>query len=274
MKPWQRILLRTARALAIGYLVVVLLMTFLERWLVYPAPPLARSDWTTEGTAIEEVEFASADGTKLHGWLVETDNADHAIVYFHGNGEQVADNGDLVEYYADRFNATVLVFDYRGYGYSEGKPNEKGVVQDGLAAQRWLAERTGREPGNVVLVGRSIGGGVAVACAAELGAKALVLQSTFSRLTDAAAHHYPWLPVRLAMRNRYDSVKRIAQYDGPLLQSHGTKDFVVPLELGRRLYDAAPGEQKRFIEFRGGGHNDPQPPAYYDQLAAFLDELP
>ena len=267
----SRGLLRLARAFAIAYLFVLLLMTFLERSMVYPVPPLGRADWSAGGQEFEDVHFASADGTKLHGWFSEHDEPKRAILYFHGNGEQVADNADLISLLADQLDASVFLFDYRGYGKSDGKPAEKGIVADGLAAQRWLAERTGRGTDQIVLVGRSIGGGVAVACAAELGAEALVLQSTFARLTDTAAHHLPWLPVRWLMQNRYDSLARIERYDGPLLASHGTADRVVPFEHGRRLFDAAPSERKQFITHTGGGHNDPQPPSYYGQLQEFLD---
>ncbi|MEM9186074.1 MAG: alpha/beta hydrolase [Planctomycetota bacterium] len=262
---------RVARAVAVAYLLILLTMTFLERYLVYPAPPLTRSDWTAGGERFEDVLFTSSDGTRLHGWYLDRPGARRAVLYFHGNGEQVADNADLIPLLADRLDASVFLFDYRGYGKSGGKPTEAGVVADGLAAQRWLAARTGGPPEGVVLIGRSIGGGVAVACAAELGAEALVLQSTFSRLTDAAASHYPWLPVRLLMQNRYDSVERIQAYRGPLFASHGTADLVVPIELGRRLFATAPSQPKRFYEMPGRGHNDPQPASYYPALAAFLD---
>ncbi|CAN0344936.1 unnamed protein product, partial [Ectocarpus sp. 4 AP-2014] len=171
----------------------------------------------------------------------------------------------------DRLNAAVLVFDYRGYGKSEGVPTEAGVVADSLAAQRWLAERTGRSTEEILVIGRSLGGGAATAIAAEQGAAALILQSTFTRLPDAAASHYPWLPVRWVMQNRYDSLARVAAYTGPVFVSHGTEDRVVPFEQGQRLYKAATGP-KRFLSFEGLGHNTPQPPSYYDDLKRFLAE--
>ncbi|MEM8865711.1 MAG: alpha/beta hydrolase [Planctomycetota bacterium] len=263
-------LFRIARLPAIAYLVVLLLMTCFERWLVYPAPPYDRSDWSPGGEEFEDVDFQSTDGTKLHGWLLELDQSDRVVLYFHGNGEQVADNADLISFLSEHLNATVFLFDYRGYGKSEGKPHEEGLIADGIAAQRWLADRTGKPADEILLVGRSIGGGVAVACAAELGAEALVLQSTFNRLTDAAANHFPWLPVRLLMRNRYDSMKRIQQYDGPLFMSHGTADSVVPIELGRQLFDAAPSDKKEFFEIEDRDHNDPQTSDYYHALQDFL----
>jgi fermentation-respiration switch protein FrsA (DUF1100 family) len=126
---------------------------------------------------------------------------------------------------------------------------------------------------DVVLMGRSIGGGVAVAVAAEQGAQALVLENTFSKMTDAAAVLYPWLPVRLVMSNRYNSVRRIKNYHGPVFQCHGMADEIVPIELGRRLFDAAPGRMKHFHEVPYGRHNDTPPANYYAALASFLDQV-
>lgn len=264
---------RVTRAVLIAYLLVVLLMTFLETWLVYPVPPVDRSDWQPAGLTFEDAWIASADGTRLHGWFVPHAEPRYAVLYCHGNGEQVADNVELVTELRDQLQASVLIFDYRGYGRSDGRPHEAGLVADGVAAQRWLAERMGIEEGKVVLMGRSIGGGVAVALAADLGARALVVENGFSRLTDVAAYHYPWLPVRLLMKNRFDCLKRIEQYEGPLLQSHGTADRIVPIELGRQLFVAAPTEKKRFVELPGHDHNDWPPDGYYAELADFLGSL-
>lgn len=263
---------RVLRLFLLAYLLVILLFTFLERSLVYPVPSLDRSDWQPEGLEFEEVHFASTDGTKLHGWYFDHPLPERAILYCHGNGEQVADNGELMDLLREQLDASVFVFDYRGYGHSQGKPDEQGLIQDGIAAQNWLAEKTARKPEEIVIVGRSIGGGVAVALAAELGTEALVLQSTFTRLTDAAATLFPWLPVRLAMKNRFDSMERIKRYNGPLLSSHGTTDLVVPFEQGRQLYEAAPGQPKEFFQIDRSGHNDMQPKSYYPALKRFLEQ--
>jgi hypothetical protein len=261
------------RDVLILYLLVLLLMTFLETWLIYPIPPLERADWIAAELEHEEIWFHAADGTRLHGWLVPHPEAGRAIVYCHGNGEQVADNAELAAQLRDRLQASVLLFDYRGYGHSEGKPNEAGLIADGMAAQQWLAGRLKQSPEDLIVMGRSIGGGVAVAMAATQGARALVLENTFSRLVDVAAYHYRWLPVQWLMRNRFDSIKRIETYQGPLFQSHGTADRIVPLELGRALYEAAPSKKKRLLEIPAGDHNDETPDAYYDILAQFLDEV-
>jgi fermentation-respiration switch protein FrsA (DUF1100 family) len=164
----------------------------------------------------------------------------------------------------------VFIVDYRGFGRSAGSPSESGIIQDARAARRWLAERAKVNEADIVLIGRSLGGAVAVQLAAEHPPRALILERTFTTLPDAAASRYPFLPTRLCMRNRFDSLLAIGRYHGPLLQSHGTSDEVIPFDLGSRLYDAALSKQKCFISIPGGRHNDPQPAGYYERLREFL----
>jgi pimeloyl-ACP methyl ester carboxylesterase len=264
---------RFARLPLIAYFVVVLAVMILETWLVYPIPPLDRGDWHPTGLDFEDVHFTSADGTKLHGWFVERAGAKRAILYCHGNGENVAMNAEVIEQLSQSLDASIFVFDYRGYGHSEGSPTEAGCIADGLAAQRWLAQRIGKTPGDVVVMGRSIGGAIATAVASAQGAKALVLINAFSRMTDVAAEHYRWLPVRWVMKNRYDSIARIRNYAGPVFQSHGTNDWIVPIRFGRELFEAAPSAQKQFVELSGYGHNDFEPADFYGKMATFLDRV-
>ncbi len=153
---WQRLhrpAWRIARRILIAYLIVVLAMMLLETWLVYPAPPVANGDWNPTGLKHEEVWFKSADGTKLHGWFVPHPHPSRAILYCHGNGEDVSSNGELAAMLSHALDASVFVFDYRGYGRSEGRPNEAGCIADGNAAQHWLADRMGAQPRDVVLMG-------------------------------------------------------------------------------------------------------------------------
>lgn len=261
---------RITRPVIVAYLLIVLGMMLLETWLVYPAPPPEQGDWNPAGLNHEEVWFKSADGTKLHGWFLPNSNSKRAILYCHGNGEDVASGGEFARHLSDALQASVFIFDYRGYGHSEGRPNEAGCIADGRAAQLWLATRMGIQPNDVVLMGRSLGSAVAIAVAADVGARDLVLLNAFPTMPDVAAEHYPWLPVRWIMKNRYDNLTRIQQYKGPLLQSHGVVDELVPLSFGRRLFDAAPSRVKQWIEFPGLGHNDELPRGYYVELAAFL----
>jgi fermentation-respiration switch protein FrsA (DUF1100 family) len=246
---------------------------FIERSLVYPAPSTKRGNWDSRWVEKEDVWIQAADGVRLHGWFVPHAKPRHVILYSHGNSEHVGNQVNTVLRLQATLDATVLVYDYRGYGHSEGKPTEAGLIADGLAAQQWLAERTGLLPENIVLVGRSLGGGVSVAVAAERGARALVLDATFSRMVDAARYNYPWLPVGLFMRDRYDSLARIEQYHGPVFQSHRTTDEVVPVELARQVVERAPGPIKQFYEIPRGRHNEPLPAEYYTVLNRFLNRL-
>ena len=265
------LLLRLIRCVALAYLLLLLAMTFVERWLVYPAPPASRAEWVPAGDDHEEVWLTSVGGVRIHGRFYDRPDAKRALLYCHGNGECVADNHELMKRLRNELDASVLIFDYRGYGLSDGKPHESGVISDGEVAQRWLAEQLDIPVDQVLLMGRSLGGGVVTQLADRQGAAALLLQSTFTRLTDAAASHYPFLPVKLLMRNRYNSLERISRYRGPVHISHGTADRVVPFSHAQILYDTSPSEDKRLFDLEPMGHNDPQPSAYYLDLRQFLE---
>ncbi len=268
-----RILRRAIFLALFCYAAPCLLLMAMESRLIYLPPATSIPLQQAETLGGEGVWFTAEDQTKLHGWFFRQGNTDRAILYFHGNGEDANQNLWLGAQFRDRLNASVLVFDYRGYGQSEGAPNEKGVISDGIAAQRWLAKRVNLEPIEIILFGRSLGGAVAVAAAEQLGARAVIVQNTFANMTDVAAEHYPLFPVRWLMRNRYYSQQRITHYDGPFLQFHGTNDIVVPIALARPLFEAAPSKQKHFVEIPAGMHNGPLPDFAFDALKAFLDAL-
>jgi fermentation-respiration switch protein FrsA (DUF1100 family) len=246
----------------------------MERYLVYHPPTPLPNYQLAKDLGGEEVWLEASDGVKLHGWFYPHADPRFAVLYAHGNGEDAERNSQLMAQLRDELQASVLIFDYRGYGLSEGAPHEAGVILDGLAAQRWLAERMNIAPDRVVLYGRSLGGAVMVALAEQLGAKALIVHGSFADMTDLGAERYFWLPVRLLMRNRFPSAERIKNYDGPLLQIHGTEDRVVPLRLARPLFEASPSEHKRFIEVPGGTHNGPLSQETFKSVKEFLDHLP
>lgn len=222
--------------------------------------------------AAEDAWFAAADGTQLHGWFAEHPQPRAVVLFAHGNAGNVASRADRLAWlYAHGVSA--LLFDYRGYGRSAGTPTEAGVLLDARAAQAWLAQRTGVGRERLVLMGESLGGAVVVDLAAETGARALVLENTFTNLPDVAARHFPWLPVRWTMRTRLDSLSKIARYQGPLLQVHGDADEIVPYELGQALFAAARAP-KTWVCVAGGHHNDPPAPEYEAALEQFLRDLP
>jgi fermentation-respiration switch protein FrsA (DUF1100 family) len=261
-----------ARIVLVAYLGVILIAMFIEEMMIFPASRYPAGDWDPAGLVFEDAEFTAADGTRLHGWYVPCEGRRATVLFCHGNAGNVTDRAGLAMLLQQELGVSVLLFDYRGYGKSEGKPNEEGVIADGRAARAWLAEREGIDETEVVLMGRSLGGAVAVALAAEKAPPGLVLESTFSSMTDVAANLFPFLPIRLILSNRFDSLTRIQKYEGPLLASHSKMDEVIAYKFGKKLFDAAPSENKRFIIFEDADHNW-NPPEYYEALDNFLNEV-
>ncbi|WP_172992248.1 alpha/beta hydrolase [Lacipirellula parvula] len=265
---------RVVLPLLFSYLAVVVMLSLVERWLVYPAPSAREGDWVAADFKHEDIEFNGADGAKLHGWYVPHPNPKAVVLFCHGNGENVAELRPLLEKLHDRTDVSIFAWDYRGYGKSVGRPHESNLLADARAAQLVLAKRAGVEPSDIVVYGRSLGGAVAVGLASEHPVRGMVLERTFADMVETAAYHFPWLPVRWVMKNRYPSIERIVTYRGPLFQSHGTADEVVPFEMGKKLFDAATTAQKTFFVVEEGSHNAPQPDEYYKALGEFLDSLP
>lgn len=241
----------------------------LEDAIVFQPRAYPEGDWTLPPSA-EDAWFESGDGLRLHGWFAEAKHPRAVVLYLHGNSGNITSRGDVLELYRDRLGASVLVFDYRGYGRSEGIPTEAGVFADGRAARQWLARRTGVKETDIILVGHSLGGGVATDLAAQDGARGLVLESTFASLPDVAFNHFPLLPYRQLMRSHMDSESKIAHYRGPLLMRHGDDDRIVPYESGKKLFAAA-NEPKEFITIPGGHHNDAPTPKFLAALDRFID---
>lgn len=273
---WRRLwssVWRIVRVVLLAYIIVAVVAMVFEESLIYFPSVYPQGDWNPEGLRFEDAWFQAADGTRLHGWYVPKKNARAAVLFCHGNGGNLTHRAIILRLLHERVGVSVLIFDYRGYGRSEGKPSEQGVLSDALAARAWLAAREKIPETGVVLMGESLGGAVAVDLAARDGARALILESTFSSLPDVAAYHYPILPVRWAMRSQFDSVGKIGEYHGPLFQAHGDADTIVPLQFGERLFDAA-NEPKQFLRVPGHDHNDLMPASYFDAVADFLEKVP
>ena len=250
------------------------MLRFFERLLVFPAPPLDKADWNPPDLEFEDIYFDAEDGTRLNGWYVEHPKPRAVVLYCHGNGEHVARLARRLKALKERIGVTVFAWDYRSYGRSEGIPHEDNVISDAHRAHDWLHRRAGVCSDDVVLMGRSLGGAVAVALAHHRHTRALVLDRTFANLVDTAAHNFPWLPVRWIMTNEFPAAEQIAKYHGPLLQTHGTADDVIPLAQARQLFDSAPSATKKFLEVPDLNHNSPLPDYCYRELIDFLEQLP
>jgi len=229
------------------------------------------SNWDRGALAVEDAWFTSADGTKLHGWYYPHQQARAVVLYCHGNRGNLSYCADLVRYLHDNHKLSVMVFDYRGFGRSEGTPDVRGILQDARAARAWLAQRAAIAEKDIVLMGRSLGGAVAIDLAAADGARGLILESTFTSLRDVTRMKLPL--VGPLMQNQLNSLARISSYKGPLLQSHGDADSIIPYQNGSRLFAAA-NEPKQFVTIFGGDHHSPQSVEYYQALDRFVDGLP
>jgi pimeloyl-ACP methyl ester carboxylesterase len=191
----------------------------------------------------------------VHGWWFRAPDRPPLghVLFCHGNAGNVADrlpNARLLV----RAGFDVLLFDYRGYGRSRGRPSEEATYEDARAARGALLERDGVDPGRVLYLGESLGGAVALRLAHDEPPAGLVLQSTFTSVRDMAAVHYRVVPGAL-VPDAYPSLSLVADLRTPLLVLHGERDEIVPVAQGRALFDAAP-EPKRLHLFPDAGHND------------------
>jgi uncharacterized protein len=271
--PWWRVRFRVLLWPTGFYLTAMVVLMIFEETLIYFPDRYPIGEWSPVGVKVEDAWFEAADGTRLHGWYAPAENAPAVVLMAHGNAGNLSHRIDHIRRMNRSLGLSVMVFDYRGYGRSEGAPNEAGILADARAARKRLAERAGIAERDIVLLGESLGGGVMVDLAARDGARGLVLENTFTSLPDVAALHYPMFPVRLLMRNRLESIDKIADYHGPLLQTHGEADSIIPYQLGKRLFDAA-NQPKRLISLPRHDHNDPLPRVYYDALGEFIGTLP
>jgi fermentation-respiration switch protein FrsA (DUF1100 family) len=228
--------------------------------------------WKTEDPSIEDVYFESPDGQKLNGWYTEAKNARAIVLYAEGNGGNITNRRAILDLYRDKLKCTILIFDYEGYGRSEGKPSQSAILADARSARTWLSDRAGIDEKDIVLVGNSLGGAVAVDLAVNGGARGLVLENTFASLSELTQAHFGLMASKL-VSSKLDSASKIDDYHGPLLQAHGENDKTVPFAQGKRLFEAA-NEPKKFIPIPGGGHNDEPSEEYIEELDKFLASLP
>jgi fermentation-respiration switch protein FrsA (DUF1100 family) len=222
---------------------------------------------------VQDVALTTQDGIAIHAWWWPTPGARDAILYCHGNAGNLSHRGEVMGKLRELLGASVLIFDYPGYGKSAGKPSEQGCYQSADAAYDWLIQAQKIPAGNILIYGGSLGGGVAVDLASRREHRAVVLFNTFTSAPDVGRSLYPWLPVRWLMRNRFDSLNKIGNCHKPVFIAHGTADALIPFRLGKELFEAA-NEPKMFFAIDGGDHNSALPAHCFQQLREFLAEHP
>lgn len=205
------------------------------------------------GLAYEDVNIITNDEVKLHGWYVRAAEPRGVLLFFHGNAGNISQRLESLKLF-NQLGLDTLIFDYRGYGKSEGKITERGSYLDAEAAWRYLTETRRIPAGNIVLFGRSLGAALAIYLAGGRQAKAVIAESGFISIPELAAQIYPFLPARWISRFQYDSLNRIEKSTCPVLVIHSENDEIIPISHGRALFNAAP-QPKQFLQIRGG-HND------------------
>ncbi len=239
-----------------------------ERLIFFPQP---LTDTTHLPAHAKPLEVVAADGARLSGFQISgAQSPAPVLLYFGGNAEEIS--WTLADARWPR-GWTIAGLNYRGYGRSEGKPGEQALIADGLAFFDAMAARADVDPRRIVVVGRSLGTGVAARIAAERPVAGTILISPYDSLVEIARSHYPWLPVSWLLRHRFDSLAAVKEARGPLLTLVGTADGIIPLSHSRTLHEAWPGP-KRWIALEGAGHNNlSMSSEFWDGIARFVDSL-
>lgn len=259
--------------LALVYGGLAALLFFSQDKLAY-YPQIGREIQTTpreHGLDYEQLTLATPDGEQLDAWFVPVPRSQGVVLFLHGNAGNISHRMDSIAMF-HRLGLSVLIFDYRGYGRSTGKPSEAGLHRDAQTAWDFLTRSRGMAPQHIVLFGESLGGAVAAELAARERPGALVLASVFISAPALAADLYPWLPTRWLVRLNYDTRAALARVRSPVLIAHSPDDEIIPFHHGQHLFEAA-AEPKVFLTLEGG-HNDGfifMRPQWVDALGGFLN---
>ncbi len=283
-RPRRRWIWRWVRITVGVYLGICLVFVFLESRLLYPGafnhtlPEVSLNAFVPGQPVVGEVLDApvpATGGGTITGRILTPPAAAGAVLCLHGNGIRAFEMDGWIHRLAAASGSTVLIAEYRGFDQTDLTPTEASTIDDAHDALRFLAKATGVPAGEIVVYGRSLGGGVAgglVARAAAGGVeiRSVVLDSTFDSAVDVGAAKFPWLPVRLLMRNRYDNVAALSDFRGRLVQLHGTRDSVIPYANGVRLFESVPATDKRLITLEGKDHLEAVPDATLTEVFDWL----
>jgi uncharacterized protein len=251
-----------------------LLDRFVESQIFFPDPSLI----CTPAEALldyEDVWFDVSDEVRLHGWMVPSAGSSALMLFCHGNAGNVSHRVDNLRRLHD-IGLNVFIFDYRGYGQSSGRITEAGFYLDAEAAYTVARKYAVAQNLKLVIFGRSLGGTAAVHLGAQFTCSGIILESAFTHMAAMAQVHFP-LPVPGGLlRHKLNALEKIRRIKAPVLFFHGDHDNIVPINLGRELFDATRAP-KEFITIQGAGHNDTYfvgGQVYFDKLRDFISSLP
>ncbi|MCB2192155.1 MAG: alpha/beta hydrolase [Deltaproteobacteria bacterium] len=244
---------------------------FIERQVFFPEQGFYAQPGDF-GLSAQDVWLSTSDGVRLHGWYLPAPGASNLVLFCHGNAGNIShrlENLALMH----QAGMAVFIFDYRGYGHSQGKPSEQGMYLDAEAAWQWAQAQAAKQGGQVVIFGRSLGGVAAVYLASRQQPAGLILESTFTNLGAMAKTFFPVPGLGGWLKGRFNSLGRAPRVSCPVLMLHGDADDIVPYRLGRELYQALP-QPKQFVTLEGAGHNDTYivgGAAYFSRLEEFVN---
>ncbi|MEK9629355.1 MAG: alpha/beta hydrolase, partial [Nitrospinota bacterium] len=239
--------------MAVLFVLYAVLLVGCEKKIIFHPAKYPEGYWNpaSMGLMVQDIFFQSADGTKLHGWFVPSPQARATLLWFHGNAGNLSHRLDNIQRLRP-LNINIFIFDYRGYGKSEGEPDEMGIYADSLAAYDRVLEIDGVTVDSLFLFGRSLGGICAVQTAINKSARGLILESTFTSAADMSRKIIPLIPLGWAIRSKLDAIGKVPQIQLPKLILHGDRDEIVPFDLGKKLFDAA-AQPKTFYTIEGAG---------------------
>ncbi len=239
--------------LLVAYLGLGTILYFMQPKFLYCAVREVLYTPDELGMDFEDVVFKTDDGLHLNGWYVPAENSQLTVLFCHGNGGNIMHRLDSINIFY-KLGLNCFIFDYRGYGNSEGKPGEEGTYLDAEAAYEWLTKEKKISPNDIIIFGRSLGGSIATQLASKVQTRALIIESTFTSYVDIGRKFYPYMPVRLFARFGYRTMDYIKDVHCPVMIIHSRSDDIVPFEFGLELYEVA-NEPKEFVEIFGS-HNE------------------
>lgn len=214
----------------------------------------------------EDITMKTSDGLNLNAWYIPAKSQVGTVLFCHGNGGNISYSLDVAET-LNKLNLNVLIFDYRGYGKSEGSPTENGTYTDAETAYQWLLKDKNIPENSIIVMGRSLGAAIAANLAKNHSPRILILESGFSSTPDVAAKQYPIFPVRLLCRYKYKTAEYVKDIKCPLLVVHSTEDEIIPYANGKRIFNSAK-EPKEFLVIKGS-HNE----GYSDSGDSYVNGL-
>ncbi len=262
------LMIGTLIALACIVLVVIVGSPFLERGLMYAPDPTYMKPERAGLSGFHEEILETADGEELITWYSPAQRGQPTLLYIHGNAGTLADRAERISNYQSHGRG-VLIMSYRGYSGSTGRPSERANVSDAVLAYDTL-RGWGVEPEDIIVYGESIGSGIAVQVAKQRPISGLVLDAPYTSIVDVAELHYPYLPGRLMMRDRYETLRHLKKVEAPLLVIHGEIDQIIPVEMGRKVAASAPGPAE-IVTFPEAGHTDHFLYGSYEAINEWID---